>query len=227
MVTHDRVLINDVSQRISELCPETKAFVHFTGGYQGYLEQQEKKRLRALKEREKQEKSLEILAQQQAKLKASAKKIVKRPPNDKDKISFNFNRERGQKSAGAGMKDAQKKMERLSDHLTEVPRERKTMDFAFPSVSRARTPASLSVEKLSMGYTQPHTESLFKDLSFPVSPGERLVIQGSNGSGKTTLLKIIAGLLEPQSGTLCWSGDVHVGYLDQEQENLNLDETAQ
>jgi ATPase subunit of ABC transporter with duplicated ATPase domains len=73
-----------------------------------------------------------------------------------------------------------------------------------------------------MGYA----ETLFKNLSFRVSAGERLVVQGPNGSGKTTLLRILAGLLKPQSGTLSWSGDIRVGYLDQEQENLPLDKTA-
>ena len=38
MVTHDRSLINAVSNRISELSPHTKKFVHFKGGYKRYLE---------------------------------------------------------------------------------------------------------------------------------------------------------------------------------------------
>ena len=44
MVTHDRRLINTVSNRISELYPHTKNFVHFRGGYKKYLEEEEKKR---------------------------------------------------------------------------------------------------------------------------------------------------------------------------------------
>lgn len=39
MVTHDRSLINAVSNRISELSPHTKKFVHFRGGYKNYLEE--------------------------------------------------------------------------------------------------------------------------------------------------------------------------------------------
>jgi ATPase subunit of ABC transporter with duplicated ATPase domains len=39
MVTHDRSLINAVSNRISELSPHTKKFVHFKGGYKHYLEE--------------------------------------------------------------------------------------------------------------------------------------------------------------------------------------------
>lgn len=39
MITHDRVLINAVSNQISELSPHTKKFVHFKGSYKHYLEQ--------------------------------------------------------------------------------------------------------------------------------------------------------------------------------------------
>jgi cobalt/nickel transport system ATP-binding protein len=40
------------------------------------------------------------------------------------------------------------------------------------------------------------------DVSFALSAGERLAIEGANGSGKTTLLHLIVGLLRPTAGTL-------------------------
>jgi len=52
---------------------------------------------------------------------------------------------------------------------------------------------------------------LFHDLSFEVSAGEVLSVEGPNGAGKTSLLRVIAGFLEPRSGTLAISsgaGDV-------------------
>ena len=52
---------------------------------------------------------------------------------------------------------------------------------------------------------------LFRDLSFEVSAGEVLSVEGPNGAGKTSLLRLIAGFLEPRSGTLAISsgaGDV-------------------
>lgn len=39
-------------------------------------------------------------------------------------------------------------------------------------------------------------------LSIAVQQGERVALIGHNGSGKTTLLRMVAGLLEPSSGTL-------------------------
>jgi len=44
-----------------------------------------------------------------------------------------------------------------------------------------------------------------EDVSFEVAPGEIFALLGPNGAGKTTTLRMLAGLIEPSSGT------VHVG----------------
>lgn len=41
-----------------------------------------------------------------------------------------------------------------------------------------------------------------KDVSFTVGEHEKLAIAGETGSGKTTLLKMIAGLIQPDSGSI-------------------------
>ena len=41
-----------------------------------------------------------------------------------------------------------------------------------------------------------------KDISFSMDEGEALVILGQSGIGKSTILKLMAGLLEPESGAL-------------------------
>lgn len=45
---------------------------------------------------------------------------------------------------------------------------------------------------------------LFKNLSFDLSAGDLLVVEGANGSGKSSLLRLIAGLSSPISGEVLW-----------------------
>ena len=45
---------------------------------------------------------------------------------------------------------------------------------------------------------------LFSDLSFTVSSGEIVQIEGPNGVGKTSLLRLLAGLSSPADGHISW-----------------------
>ena len=49
---------------------------------------------------------------------------------------------------------------------------------------------------------------VIENLQFNAQPGEFIVIVGPSGCGKTTLLRLLAGLIEPSSGTLTVAGEV-------------------
>ncbi len=57
---------------------------------------------------------------------------------------------------------------------------------------------------------------LFKEVSFTIGAHDRIGLAGSNGAGKTTLLKILAGILQPDNGSMNRAHYVTVGYLPQE-----------
>ncbi|MCW9023137.1 MAG: cytochrome c biogenesis heme-transporting ATPase CcmA [Gammaproteobacteria bacterium] len=47
---------------------------------------------------------------------------------------------------------------------------------------------------------------LFSGLSFTLTPGHALQIEGPNGSGKTTILRLLCGLRLPDEGDILWNG---------------------
>ena len=59
-------------------------------------------------------------------------------------------------------------------------------------------------------------EPLFSDLSLVVQPGDRLALVGRNGSGKSTLMKVMAGLVEADSGSVIVTPGQSVGYMEQD-----------
>ena len=67
------------------------------------------------------------------------------------------------------------------------------------------------------------SRSVLRGITLGVSAGERIGVVGKNGDGKSTLLRLIAGVEEPDGGTLTRTGDVDVALLDQRDE---LDEGA-
>lgn len=50
---------------------------------------------------------------------------------------------------------------------------------------------------------------LYRDVSVSASSGDLILLRGANGSGKTTLLRQLAGLSEPQAGTVERAGLHH------------------
>jgi ATP-binding cassette subfamily F protein uup len=61
-------------------------------------------------------------------------------------------------------------------------------------------------------------DPVFDNLSVVVQPGDRLALVGRNGSGKSTLMKVMAGLVETDSGDRVVTPGTAVGYMEQEPE---------
>jgi ATP-binding cassette subfamily F protein 3 len=56
---------------------------------------------------------------------------------------------------------------------------------------------------------------ILEDVTFSISPGEKVGLVGANGSGKSTLLKLIASELRPSRGVAQLVGGGSIGYLPQ------------
>ena len=76
----------------------------------------------------------------------------------------------------------------------------------------ARAPL-LQLSDISLGFGG---TPLFEALDLVVQPGDRLALVGRNGSGKSTLMKVMAGLVEPDSGARVVPPGAAVGYMEQD-----------
>lgn len=57
---------------------------------------------------------------------------------------------------------------------------------------------------------------LFSEISFLISPKDKIGLVGRNGAGKSTLLKLIMGQETPTNGSISKSSNITIGYLPQQ-----------
>lgn len=70
----------------------------------------------------------------------------------------------------------------------------------------------ITIEHLTKSYTE---RLLFDDTAFSINEGEKVGLIGINGTGKSTLLKIVAGLEEPDDGSVVRRRNLYIRYLPQ------------
>ncbi|TMX47058.1 DUF3744 domain-containing protein [Vibrio sp. Hep-1b-8] len=63
----------------------------------------------------------------------------------------------------------------------------------------------LTINELTYSYDG--EKNALENVSFTISHGEFVSVLGKNGSGKSTLTKLIMGVIEPDSGSICLEGE--------------------
>ena len=119
------------------------------------------------------------------------------------------------------VQDRVKKLERME--IIQVPEERKKVRFSFQQPPRTgdRVVAAEGVHK-SFG-----PKTVYDGLDLALYRGEKVALVGPNGAGKSTLLKMLAGVLEPDSGSIFYGAHVTRSYFAQHQlEELNPGNTV-
>lgn len=86
------------------------------------------------------------------------------------------------------------------------------------SVSSRLGRTTVEIENLCKAYGD---KVLLKDFNYIFLKNDRIGIIGPNGSGKSTLMKMIAGWVEPDSGTITVGQTVKMGYFSQENEAMD------
>ncbi|OON94957.1 MAG: ABC transporter [Candidatus Epulonipiscioides saccharophilum] len=80
----------------------------------------------------------------------------------------------------------------------------------------------LNVSDLSVRFVG---KTIFQNINFEIKKGDKIAIVGPNGVGKTTLFKVFLEQVTPVTGLVKIGTNVHIGYYDQEQQSLNLNNT--
>lgn len=88
----------------------------------------------------------------------------------------------------------------------------RSLDFSFKTKS-LHSKYVCNVSNISFSF-EPQ-KPLINNFTISIQTKDRILVIGKNGKGKTTLLKLLAGFLEPQSGTISTPLAVSAGYYEQ------------
>lgn len=116
---------------------------------------------------------------------------------------------RGARARSTKQKAHIQRYEELRDR--EAPVQESKLELSSISTRLGKT--TVELDHICKGYGE---RKLIDDFSYIFLKGDRVGFIGSNGCGKSTLMKIIAGLLEPDSGQVVVGQTVKMGYYAQE-----------
>lgn len=218
IASHDRKLL-DMVDTVSEL--SSHGITVYGGNYGFYAEQKQvesKALAQDIKSTEKalqkaREKEREMLERQQ-KLDARGKKKQKKA--GVARIMMNTLKNSAERSTSKAMGMHTEKINGISHALRELRAGVPGIDemkFGFDHSALHKGKTLFAATGINYGYG--HRLLWKENLSFQVTSGERISLEGLNGSGKTTLINLILGNLEPQTGTCFRAGNRSV-YIDQD-----------
>lgn len=195
IVSHDRYFLDRVVSKVVEIF-QHKGYV-FQGNYSDYAKKKAAIRAAMIKQYYNQQREIRHQEEVIAKLKS-------------------FNREKSIKRAESREKllDKIERIEKPTEDNTDI---RIVLEPNMVSGNDV-----LKVEGLTKAFPP---LQLFSGIHFEVKRGERVALIGNNGTGKTTILKIINELISPDAGTVTLGSNVHIGYYDQEHQQLHMEKT--
>ena len=102
---------------------------------------------------------------------------------------------------------ALEKIERI-----ELPKKRQAVKFDFRKPPRSGDQVAV-VEDVSKAYG---SRVIYDGFNMTIRRGERWCVMGKNGAGKTTLLRMVAGVLQPDAGSVTLGASLKMGYFAQQ-----------
>lgn len=197
VISHDRRFLESVTTRIWELNRRyADGVFQANGRYSEFLEQREA--------------ALQAQADYQSSLANRVRREVewlRRGPKARTT------------KAKARIDNAGRLIEELHDMESRQAQASAGIDFSASGRKSRQLLVAKGLEKSFGG------QPIVSALDLLLGPGERIGLLGPNGSGKTTLLKLLAGTLEPDSGTITRADRLRVVTFEQHRESLDQQAT--
>ncbi|MDP3732888.1 MAG: ABC-F family ATP-binding cassette domain-containing protein [Candidatus Omnitrophota bacterium] len=186
MISHDKDFLNEVTNYT--LILENGSIFKVHGNYEHYQRIKEEKRTFFLKQSKEQEKKREQL-----------QRFV--------------DRFHAQPNKAASVRAKRRVLERMEEEKITVPADLRESigSFHFPPTARSGYKV-MALEGISKSYGD---IQVYKGLHLEIAQGEKAVLAGENGAGKSTLLKILAGVVDIDSGARIVGHNVETGYFSQ------------
>lgn len=217
IVSHDRAFLDQVATGILEMDPFSHRLTAYAGNYSDYLEQKALETERQWQEYSDQQTEIARLRQSAAHVRGLSKFRRGGKADSGDKFAKGFFANRGLETVRRA-KNIEARIEKmLTEDRIDKPARTWQMKIEFENTASSSRHV-LAIEEASIGYPG---KTLLEGLNLHIQYGERVALVGPNGSGKTTLLRVITGKLEPLNGTVRLGSNVHLGYMAQEQEELD------
>ncbi len=197
IISHDRYFLDRVTNKTFEI--ENGKLYSQNGNYSFYVKQREIEKLTEQRNYQNISREIERL-----------EGIVEQQKR--------WNREKNIKTA----ESKQKVIDKLKEELVKPEETLSETSFSFKAVPGGGDIA-LIADNLSKSFDN---KTLFKNCDMLVKRGEKVFLLGPNGCGKTTFLKILMGLYEADNGSYAIGANTFVGYYDQIQESLNMNNTV-
>ena len=104
-------------------------------------------------------------------------------------------------------------LESLYDVLTSVEKIGQIVDLKMEEPREANSDycfTNLSIETENLKFKYPEaTDDVLNNINLKIEPSEKIYLEGINGSGKSTLIRILAGFIQPTSGSFFINDDTY------------------